>query len=126
MTAQQDHTLFELLGRRDIDVWLETIRVVRERGGVLVLTVHPDYMTSAERLDLYRAVLSRLTETRRPESAARRRLRLVASQVRVRDPRAGRPPRDLRPGPGRCCSRLRSALRRPGRQSLMTSRGPCW
>jgi peptidoglycan/xylan/chitin deacetylase (PgdA/CDA1 family) len=61
MTAQQDHTLFELLGRRDIDVWLETIRVIRERGGVLVLTVHPDYMTSAERLDLYRAVLSRLT-----------------------------------------------------------------
>jgi peptidoglycan/xylan/chitin deacetylase (PgdA/CDA1 family) len=62
MTAQQDHTLFEILGRRDIDVWLETIRVVRERGGVLVLTVHPDYMTSAERLDLYRAVLSRLAE----------------------------------------------------------------
>ena len=62
MTAQQDHTLFELLGRRDIDVWLETIRVVRERGGVLVLTVHPDYVTSAERLDLYRAVLSRLVE----------------------------------------------------------------
>jgi peptidoglycan/xylan/chitin deacetylase (PgdA/CDA1 family) len=62
MTAQQDHTLFELLGRRDIDVWLETIRVIRERGGLLVLTVHPDYMTSAVRLDLYRAVLSRLTE----------------------------------------------------------------
>ena len=62
MTAQQDHTLFEILGRRDIDVWLETIRVVRDRGGVLVLTVHPDYMTSAGRLDLYRAVLSRLTE----------------------------------------------------------------
>ena len=62
MTAQQDHTLFEILGRRDIDVWLETIRVVRERGGVLVLTVHPDYMTSAGRLDLYRAVLSRLAE----------------------------------------------------------------
>jgi len=62
MTAQQDHTLFELLGRQDIDVWLETIRVVRERGGVLVLTVHPDYMTSAARLDLYRAVLSRLSE----------------------------------------------------------------
>jgi peptidoglycan/xylan/chitin deacetylase (PgdA/CDA1 family) len=62
MTAQQDHTLFELLGRPDIDVWLETIRVIRERGGVLVLTVHPDYMTSAARLDLYRAVLSRLTE----------------------------------------------------------------
>jgi peptidoglycan/xylan/chitin deacetylase (PgdA/CDA1 family) len=62
MTAQQDHTLFDLLGRRDIDVWLETIRVIRERGGVLVLTSHPDYMTSAPRLDLYRAVLSRLTE----------------------------------------------------------------
>jgi peptidoglycan/xylan/chitin deacetylase (PgdA/CDA1 family) len=62
MTAQQDHTLFEILGRRDIDVWLKTIRVVRERGGVLVLTVHPDYMTSAGRLDLYRALLSRLAE----------------------------------------------------------------
>jgi peptidoglycan/xylan/chitin deacetylase (PgdA/CDA1 family) len=62
MTAQQDHTLFELLGRQDIDVWLETIRLVRERGGVLVLTVHPDYMTSAARLDLYHAVLSRLSE----------------------------------------------------------------
>jgi peptidoglycan/xylan/chitin deacetylase (PgdA/CDA1 family) len=62
MTAQQDHTLFELLGRQDIDIWLDTIRVVRERGGVLVLTVHPDYMTSAARLDLYRAVLGRLTE----------------------------------------------------------------
>ena len=27
-----------------------------------MLTVHPDYVTSAERLDLYRAVLSRLVE----------------------------------------------------------------
>ena len=27
-----------------------------------MLTVHPDYMTSAVRLDLYRAVLSQLTE----------------------------------------------------------------
>jgi hypothetical protein len=62
MTAQQDHTLFELLGHRDIDVWLETIHVIRKRGGVLVLTVHPDYMTSAARLDLYRAVLHRLAE----------------------------------------------------------------
>jgi peptidoglycan/xylan/chitin deacetylase (PgdA/CDA1 family) len=62
MTAQQDHTLFELLGHRDIDVWLETIDVIRKRGGVLVLTVHPDYMTSAARLDLYRAVLHRLAE----------------------------------------------------------------
>ena len=62
MTAQQDHTLFELLGHQHIDVWLETIHLVRERGGVLVLTVHPDYMTSAARLDLYRAVLRRLTE----------------------------------------------------------------
>ena len=62
MTAQQDHTLFELLGHQHIDVWLETIHLVRERGGVLVLTVHPDYMTSAPRLDLYRALLRRLTE----------------------------------------------------------------
>ena len=62
MTAQQDHTLFELLGHQHIDVWLETIHLVRERGGVLVLTVHPDYMTSAARLDLYRALLRRLTE----------------------------------------------------------------
>jgi peptidoglycan/xylan/chitin deacetylase (PgdA/CDA1 family) len=62
MTAQQDHTLFELLGHRDIDVWLETIHVIRKRGGVFVLTVHPDYMTSAARLDLYRAVLHRLAE----------------------------------------------------------------
>ena len=62
MTAQQDHTLFELLGHRDIDVWLETIHVIRKRGGVLLLTVHPDYMTSAARLDLYRAVLHRLAE----------------------------------------------------------------
>jgi peptidoglycan/xylan/chitin deacetylase (PgdA/CDA1 family) len=62
ITAQQDHTLFELLGHQNIEVWLETIRVVRERGGVLVLTVHPDYMTSAARLGLYREVLSRLTE----------------------------------------------------------------
>jgi hypothetical protein len=62
MTAQQDHTLFELLGHRDIDVWIETMRVVRERGGVLVLTVHPDYTASAKRLDLYRAMLSRLAD----------------------------------------------------------------
>ena len=122
MTAQQDHTLFEILGRRDIDVWLETDpRRPRSRRSA---RAHRSSRLHDERRaarSLPRGAQSADRGRGCLESAARGRVRLVAPQVRVRDPRAGRPPRDLWPGPGRCCRRLRGALlQRPGRQPLVT------
>jgi hypothetical protein len=53
MTLAQDHTLFEILGQKDISHWREKVGWIAEHGGVAVVNVHPDYMLTHDRLQLY-------------------------------------------------------------------------
>ena len=60
VTLAQDHTLFEILGRDDIEVWTRKSDWLAEQGGLANVIIHPDYMLSAERMDLYEALLQHL------------------------------------------------------------------
>jgi peptidoglycan/xylan/chitin deacetylase (PgdA/CDA1 family) len=43
-TLPQDHTLFVIMGERDITIWKKKLDWIVERGGMALLIVHPDYM----------------------------------------------------------------------------------
>jgi hypothetical protein len=61
VTLPQDHTLFEILQRTDASAWHEKTRYVRDRGGMVLLVTHPDYMLDAERLRAYDEFLRTFT-----------------------------------------------------------------
>lgn len=44
-TLPQDSTLFRLLQERDIGLWLRKLDWIAARGGMVLLNVHPDYIT---------------------------------------------------------------------------------
>ncbi len=44
-TLPQDHTLFLLMGERDIKIWKEKLEWIVEKGGMALLITHPDYMS---------------------------------------------------------------------------------
>jgi peptidoglycan/xylan/chitin deacetylase (PgdA/CDA1 family) len=64
-TAPQDHTLFNLLGHRDAELWLEQLERVAELGGMFQTITHPDpeYLgrprTGAAYRDLLAAIAGR-------------------------------------------------------------------
>jgi hypothetical protein len=43
-TLSQDFTLFILMGKRDINIWVRKLRWIAEIGGMALLCTHPDYM----------------------------------------------------------------------------------
>ena len=53
ITMAQDHTLWEILQLEDISVWQQKLEWLRNTGGLCVMIVHPDYVTSDRRLRLY-------------------------------------------------------------------------
>ena len=61
ITLIQDHTMWELLQRPDIDLWLEKSTWIAENHGLVNLDSHPDYLIDQDRLDLYDEFLGRLT-----------------------------------------------------------------
>lgn len=60
VTLWQDFTLFEELGLRDIEIWRVQSDFIWRIGGLINVIVHPDYMRSDERLQLYRGLLEHL------------------------------------------------------------------
>ena len=48
MTLPMDHTLFEILGHTDGSVWQEKAEVLRRRGGMILVLVHPNYARCPE------------------------------------------------------------------------------
>jgi hypothetical protein len=58
MTMPQDHTLFEILGHKDIDVWKKKADWIAEQGGMILINVHPDYMNTDERLGFFEEFLT--------------------------------------------------------------------
>lgn len=57
VTLWQDFTLFEELRLTDISIWRRQIDALHERGGLINVIVHPDYMQTADRLARYRELL---------------------------------------------------------------------
>jgi hypothetical protein len=58
ITLTQDHTLFELLGHRDENVWVDKAQFLRERGGMSLVLTHPDYVGNRDLLESYRRLLA--------------------------------------------------------------------
>ncbi|MGE3310753.1 MAG: glycosyltransferase, partial [Limisphaerales bacterium] len=46
-TLPQDSTLFLFLGQQDINVWKRKVEWIAERGGMVLLNLHPDYVSHA-------------------------------------------------------------------------------
>jgi len=44
ITLAQDHTLFEILGYKDISIWKQKIDWIKKMNGIALVIVHPDYM----------------------------------------------------------------------------------
>ena len=57
LTMAQDHTLFVILRDPDERRWLDKAQFLRERGGLALLNIHPDYMLEKEDLELYGRLL---------------------------------------------------------------------
>jgi len=61
ITLVQDHTMWELLRRPGIDLWLEKAQWISDNHGLVNLDAHPDYLIRQDRLDLYDEFLGWLT-----------------------------------------------------------------
>lgn len=61
ITMVQDHTLFEILRETSIRRWVEKSEWLAGNHGLINVLVHPDYLLSDRRLDLYEQLLSHLT-----------------------------------------------------------------
>jgi hypothetical protein len=61
ITLPQDHTTFVIL-RRDESLWQLKAEALRERSGMALLIVHPDYMRDEKRLGAYQRFLAAAIE----------------------------------------------------------------
>ena len=57
VTLAQDHTLFEILGHRDISVWQQKLDWIEKMNGLALMIAHPDYMCTRERFRFYEEFL---------------------------------------------------------------------
>src|SRR5512132_4446881 len=57
ITLPQDYTLFNILRHESAQLWLEKTEFLRERGGMVLLITHPDYMLERRLRDAYRELL---------------------------------------------------------------------
>lgn len=62
VTLVQDHTMWEILRQPGIDLWLEKTEWIRRHHGLVNVIVHPDYLLSTERLDLYDRFIAALKQ----------------------------------------------------------------
>lgn len=60
VTLVQDHTLWEILRRHDIDLWRRKTEWIAARHGLVNVIVHPDYLDSPRRMAAYEELLSML------------------------------------------------------------------
>jgi hypothetical protein len=85
ITLVQDHTLWEILRQRSIDVWRDKADWVIAQRGLINVIIHPDYVLSQERLDLYDEFLRYLRARLDADRGWHALPREVASWWRARD-----------------------------------------
>ncbi len=61
-TLPQDHTLFIVLGERNLRIWEHKLEYLIRHSGMALMLTHPDYLDSPQLLDLYRRFLARVQE----------------------------------------------------------------
>jgi peptidoglycan/xylan/chitin deacetylase (PgdA/CDA1 family) len=61
LTLPQDHTLFVILEGADPHLWLTKARLLRDRGGLAQVLVHPDYVRGTGSLVAYEELLESVT-----------------------------------------------------------------
>ena len=62
ITLPQDHTLFEILGADDGEIWLDKARFLRSQSGMALALTHPDYGGNERLVDAYRILLAEFAE----------------------------------------------------------------
>ena len=62
ITLVQDHTLWEILGRDDIDLWIDKALWIAARHGLVNVIVHPDYLDRPSRWRAYEELLAWLSD----------------------------------------------------------------
>ena len=62
LTMPQDHTVYEILGHGNLNLWTAKADWICRVGGLVVINVHPDYMVSEERLAQYEGFLKSMAE----------------------------------------------------------------
>ncbi len=82
VTVVQDHTLFEILGKKDIGLWKEKVAYIESLIGLVNIIVHPDYIFEDNRVKYYEQYLDHL---KLKENVCLALLREVASWCRRRD-----------------------------------------
>jgi len=60
VTTTQDHTLFNILNERSIDLWKKQIDLISSKHGLMSFIVHPDYVVERSALNTYTQLLSYL------------------------------------------------------------------
>jgi hypothetical protein len=102
VTMVQDHTLWEILRQRDIELWRRKGDWVAANGGLINVIVHPDYVLSPQRLALYEELLRYLRELVERERGWHALPREVASwwkaRAQMRVAEDGAPPRIVSDG----------------------------
>ncbi len=56
-TLPQDHTLFYVLGKKDINIWKNKVDWLLKNSGVILALTHPDYLIKEETFRLYEEFL---------------------------------------------------------------------
>lgn len=64
VTTIQDYTLFFILNDYSIHVWKKQTEMVMQKHGVMSFIVHPDYVSRAKELDIYKELLDYLDTLR--------------------------------------------------------------
>ncbi len=62
ITLPQDHTLFEILGLDDAEIWLDKARFLRGQNGMALTLTHPDYSRNERQVTAYRILLGEFAE----------------------------------------------------------------
>ncbi len=62
LTMPQDHTLYEILEHRNLSLWEQKADWLERIGGLVLINVHPDYITSDKRLQQYEDFLRRMKQ----------------------------------------------------------------
>ncbi len=61
LTLPQDHTLFDILGMTDGSVWQAKVEAIRNRGAMVLMITHPDYVHCPGMLQAWEDLLDQLS-----------------------------------------------------------------
>jgi|SRR6266850_924242 len=64
LTTTQDYSLFNYICADSIELWKWQLDLILQKHGLVSFLVHPDYIVSKHRLDVYRSLLEYLTRIR--------------------------------------------------------------